>query len=184
MVSITTTTKDLLNILKQLKAGIKGKTPKAMATTCEITVTDGKATFAVPGAIFTLECSTIGTCKAVLPFLHFFQVIKDLQVKDLEIIINKNDIKIHNVSFNIRTTFFETDRILRTIHLPINYKDKDILTLPKQGYTEEEIIFNKMLIKLEQAEERLISNISKAHKILKEYGVPYEVIEKVAKESV
>jgi hypothetical protein len=181
MVSIKTTTKDLLNTLKLVKGAVRGKGVKALATTCEITVTDGKATFAVPGAIFTLVCSTKGTCKAVVPFLYFFQIVKDLTLNEIEIIINKNDMKIHNLTFNVKTFFFETDRILRTIHLPINYTDKDLLLLSKQGYTEEEIIFNKVLIQIERAEENLENNIMKAYKLLKQYGVPYEIIEKTVK---
>jgi|ERR1017187_10331322 hypothetical protein len=102
MVSIKTTTKDLLNTLMFVKSAVRGKSKKAFATTCEITVTDGKATFAVPGAVFTLECTTIGTCKAVVPFLYFLQIVKDLNIKDVEISINKNDLKIHNLTINIK----------------------------------------------------------------------------------
>ncbi len=184
MVTIKTPTKDLLGILKLVKGAVQGKSAKAIATSCEITVTDGKATFAVPGAIFTLECITQSTCKAVVPFLYFYQVIKDLRIDDVELQINRYDIKIQNLSFNIQTTFFETDRILRTIHLPINYTDRDLLLLTKQGYTDEELIFNKLLIPIERAEENLGINIEKAFKFLKQYRIPFEDLEKLVVKNI
>ena len=184
MVTIKTPTKALFEHLKKLKVAIRGNGPKAMATTCEITVIDGKAIFAVPGAIFTLECETKSTCKAVVPFLHFMQIIRDTHIPMLEIQISKDEMQIHNLKLNIRTTFFETDRILRTIHLPINYTDRDLLLLTKQGYTDEELIFNKLLIPIEHAEENLKNNIDKAFAKLKQYKIPFEELEELVKRNL
>src|ERR1035438_4764020 len=125
-VIIKTKTKDLLQILKMVKGAVRGKSARSLSTTLEITVTDGKITLAVPGAIFTLECTTQGTCKATIPFNHFMQIVKDSKGADFEIIITKGEVKIQAITIKGKTTFFATDRILRTIHLPINYTDGDL----------------------------------------------------------
>jgi|ERR1017187_3122180 hypothetical protein len=178
-VIIKTKTKDLLQVLKMVKGAVRGKSVKALSTTCEITVTDGKATFAVPGAIFTLECITEGTCKATIPFNHFMQIIQDTKVSDFEIIITKGNMKIGNVTIHAQTTFFATDRILRTIHLPINYTDGDLLRLSEEGYTWEELKFNKLTAQIHQAEENLQSNIIQAYKKIKQYGITHDELEKM-----
>jgi len=45
--------------------------------------------------------------------------------------------------------------VLRTIILPNNYSDLDLLLLKNEGYTEEELKFNNLLGVIEQAERRV-----------------------------
>jgi hypothetical protein len=151
MIIITAKTKELFQTLKYLKVAV-GRSKKNNNVFCEITVTDGKLTFAVPGAIFPMVCITQGTCKTAVLFLHFFQIVKDLKVKDVKIIITKDSIQIQNVTISANSTFFENDKILRTIQLPMNYNDADLLKLLNEGYTMEELEFNNLTFKIYQAE--------------------------------
>jgi len=105
MVTIKVKTKELKETLKLLKGAMPGKRGKNFATTCEITVTDGNAAFAVPGAVFPLPCTTQGTCKATVPFLHFSMIVKDLIPKETEISISEGSIKINTVTISAKTTF-------------------------------------------------------------------------------
>lgn len=153
MVTITANTKLLCKTLKSVNVAVHGNSPNALSTACEITVTDGKATFAVPGAVFPLVCITKGTCKAIVTFIHFYSIILDNTKANTEITITNSTMQIGLVSIDAKTTFFETDKILRTIHLPINYTDEDLLRLSSEGYTKEELDFNNLSAKIQQAEE-------------------------------
>ncbi len=176
MVTFTANRAKLVQTLKQVNAAIGKTNAKKLATTGELTVIDGKVTFAIPGAIFTLECITQGTCKATFLFVHFSQIITDSKPTETEVIITDGKIKINSVTISAKTTFFETDRILRTIHLPMNYTDADLLRLTTQGYTWEELDFNKLIPSITIAEEKLKTNINQAFRCLKQYGITHEML--------
>ena len=181
MVTFKTNTKDLLQTLKQVKGAVHGKGAKARATTCEITVIDNKASFAVPGAVFSLPCSTQGTCKATVPFLHFVEIIKSTQTPETEITITEDNLKAGIVTIRAKTIFFRDDLVLRTIDLPINYTEGDLLRLvASTRYTEKELEFNKLVSKIDRAQDSLKDNLFAAYKHLKQYGVTYEELEELA----
>ena len=181
MVRVNTTKKELLDTLKLVKRAIRGRSAQALATTGEITVIAGEISITVPGAIFSLRCKTEGTCKATLRFLHFMQIIKDLRSDQVELIIKKDSMQIDTLSFPVQTTFFENDSILRSIDLPINFTEADILKLESKGYTWEEIEFNKLDAQVELAEENLRKNLSEACSKLQVYGVTYEQLEEIVR---
>jgi hypothetical protein len=191
MVTIRSNTKALLELLKKTSVAVTARNPKsrrsnmrnkqALRETMEITVTDGKATFAVPGAMFMLDCITYSTCKASISYLHFYDIVKTSKEKVTEIIIKEGEMKIGDVAVAIQSTFFETDRILRTIHLPINYTDADLLRLSKdERYTQEELNINKLTVPIIHAEKNWENNLMAAYKQLKVYGVTYEELEELA----
>jgi hypothetical protein len=160
MVTFTAKKSKLLNTLKLVKVAIGKRSAKNITAVGELTVIDGKVTFALPGAIFNLNCSTNGTCKATFLFGHFRQIIIDSKAIETKVTITEGTIKINSVVMSAKTTFFENDRILRTIDLPMNYTDADLLQLTKQGYTYEELDFNKLLPAINAAEEKLKSNLN------------------------
>lgn len=184
MVTFKANRMNLLQTLKSVKVAVRGKRANTLTATCEITITDGKAAFAVPGAVFSAEGITQGACKATVPFLHFMQIIKDSTAAITEISITEGSVQINTVTLSAQTTFFETDRILRTIQLPINFTDADILRLPTGGYTWEELAFNKLKDKIYKAEEKLEENIMQAYIMLKQYGVTYEALGKFVKSNL
>ena len=171
MVTISTTKKDLLQTLKYLKIALKSSSFKDNNVVCEITITKSKATFAVPGAIFSLICDTKGVAKVTLPFIHLFEIIKSFSTTIIDITIEKDLFKIGTFSFPVKTTFIEDDSILRTIALPLNFTDIDILLLQKKGYTDEELAFNDTDSKIDDAVKRMNNNIEVAYNVLKFYGV-------------
>lgn len=180
MVTISVKTKDLTQTLKYIKVAV-GRSKKNNDIFCEITVTDGKVKFAVPGAIFPVECITQGTCKTAVHFLHFYRIIKDLKIKEVKIIITKDNIQIHNVTISANTTFFENDKILRTIQLPMNYNDTDLLRLLNEGYTKEELEFNKLTSKIKIIIENMRNESMSSELELKDYGISEKMIEDIMK---
>jgi hypothetical protein len=87
--------------------------------------------------------------------------------------------QINTLTINAQTTFFEDDTILRSIKLPVNYTDAFLLKLENQGYTEEELTFNRMGTKILMAKRRKISNIQNALYYLETYGINYAELEKI-----
>ncbi|MBN4049736.1 hypothetical protein JYT36_00750 [Bacteroidales bacterium AH-315-N07] len=183
-VIIRTKTKELFQILQQVKAAVRGRSSKTLATTCEITVTDGKITFAVPGAVFSLECSTQGTCKATVPFLHFMRIVKDSKQEETEMIVRVGKLQLNSITLSAKTTFFENDKILRTIQLPMNCTEVQLLRLKMKGYTEEELNFNGLVLLIDKANENLNEILLDTYKKLKQYGITYEELEKMVKEKL
>jgi len=151
-------------------------------TVIELTVTNGLLTLAVPGSIVSKQCTTVGTCKATLRYNYFFQLIEDCTHKLISIEIKEGEININGVRKIVNTTFFENDSILRTINLPVNYRDIDLLRMPHEGFTIEELRFNLLALPLMKAEKKLKDNIEMAYSKLFEYGVTEEdIIELVEK---
>lgn len=151
-------------------------------TVLELTVTDGVLALAVPGAVLRIEGTTSGTCKATIRYFYFLQMIEDSAHKTIEIEITQGEININGVRKNISTTFFENDSILRTINLPANYRVIDLLRLPSEGFTIEELQFNVLDIPLQNAKMMLKGNIERSYANLSDYGVTKEdIIELVEK---
>jgi hypothetical protein len=182
VVVIRSNSKTLLALLKQVSVAAKSRNKKMMKETCEITVTDGKATFAIPGAIFTLDCITYQTCKASISFFHLYDIVRTTKDKVTEIIIKEGEINVAGIGVSAKTTFFETDRILRTVQLPINYTEADLLRMVKDDlYTWEELNFNKLAAPIYNAEKGLENSIKAAYKRLKQYGVSLVELEELTK---
>lgn len=184
IVMVRANTKKMIQTLRFVKVAIGKPTDKNMAKSAEITVTDGKFTIAAPGAIFYLKCITHGTCKASVKFLHFLQIIKDLKSEETDITITEGNIKINGVTIPVKTTFFEDDNILRTIDLPLNYTEADLIRISHSGYTYEELEFNNLTSKIEVAKENLDDNTFKAYSLLKQYGVDYTELKTMVHEKL
>lgn len=142
MVHIIVQKEEILKTLKHLKAVIKGRSKRALRTICEGTITDGKITFAVPGSIFSLSCQTHGVAKFTLQFIPFYKFIRTYQSPVIKLIVGYNEIYIDSLTIKAKTCFMKEDKILKTVRLPYNYTDQDILSLPLQGFTWEELEFN------------------------------------------
>ena len=158
------------SVLKLIKAGL-GRGKRSKTVTCELTFKDNKIEVAVPGAKFNIESAGIGAAKVSLPFFYLYDIIEKSSKQLLEISIEKDQMTINSLTIGVSTTFFEDDRILRTINIPLNYSDKDLLLLKKGRYTHEELEFNKLISKIEVAEINLEKNLEKAYQILKPYGL-------------
>jgi hypothetical protein len=170
MVSFKVKKKEITEILKMMSSALtKGKQKASVAV--EITVKDGRIELVVPGAKFFNNCSTSGSCKVSILFDYLQNIVNTSKEEEIEFLIEENLIKTGSLEIGAKTTFFEDDRVLRSIALPINYKITNILRLPQMGYTPEEIAFNNLTGKLNEAKEELEKKIEKAAGLLKIYGV-------------
>lgn len=160
-----------LKELKTISKALGKKSKYNLGTVLELTITDNLLTLVIPGIKLQVPCTTNSTAKASLGFYYFIDIIESSAFKVIECQFHDNEMKIGTTSFKVQTTFFETDSILRSIKLPINYTDYHVLQLEYKGYTLEELQFNQLEFKLHHAKKSLQYNLEKAHDILRYYGV-------------
>ncbi|HPT21879.1 MAG TPA: hypothetical protein PLR88_08040 [Bacteroidales bacterium] len=170
MIKVKILKSDMLSTLKLIKAGLKSRGKKAKTTTCELTITDDKLTVTVPGASFFVKCRVNGAAKATMPFWYLFDIVQKYQSEPMEIIIARDQIGFGDLFIGADTTFINNDRILKSIDLPINYMELDLLKLDLNKYTPEELEFNKLTKKIENARKNLESAINEVYQKLKIYG--------------
>lgn len=166
----------LLNTLKELTK-VLSKVSKSKFASLEMTVTDGKLTLVIPGSKYILECETKGTAKGTITLSYFLDIIKTQRPPLITCKFTDETIEIMGLFIKIQTTFFESDKILRSIKMPINYTDWHLLRLENEGYTPEELEFNKLDYQVYCAKRTLRLNILKTVSLLEVYGISKKEIE-------
>ena len=139
---MTCKTCDLLEVLKFLKRVVP-KTVIGKLYCCEITIKTNEVIFVAIGVTRILYCHAAGPAKVSIPFLYLYDIVKRIRTFSTEIVIGEGVITISKVTVNAKTFFFKDDTILRSVNLPINYSENDILRLPEK-HTSEELAFNNL----------------------------------------
>ena len=168
-------TKDLREIIKFLKAGLK-KTWMEERPYCEITIKTNEVEFAVEGAKKTLYCKALGPGRITISFAYFLHLVQDRPRVQTKISVGDDFMTINETTITVTTWFFEDDSILRSIDLPVNYGIADVLRLPFQ-YTEQEIEFNKLDAEYMNACVTLNYDTKQITRRLKKYGISKDVVE-------
>lgn len=169
----------LLKTLKEI-TGVLGRiSKKNKLIVLEITITDDKLTLVIPGAKHILDCETTNTVKATINLFYFLNIINSQKGTKIHCRLTEGTIEIMGLFIDVQTTFFETDRILRSIKMPLNYTDWHLLRLKKDGFTDEEIDFNKLTYQVYCAKRRLEYNILSAIDLLRVYGIKEKEIEEI-----
>lgn len=177
-------TKVLKQTLAKMKVALKSTALDKRTVYCEITITDGKITLTSPGVTYTVDAQTKGMAKVALPYLYLINILKDHKAVDIDASVTNNWLKLGSVKVAAKTTFMTSDHILRSVNLPLNYNEADLLKMPDQGFTPEEMQFNSLETKFANAKNKLGENILKAYKVLKVYGFTYEEIETLVNQKV
>jgi hypothetical protein len=174
----------LLTALKAMKKITGRESKKNKQIMIEFTITDNKLKLVIPGNIVFLDCITTSTVKAFVPFYYFYDIIESEKKDSICVTITNEIMQINNLTINAPTTFFDDDSILRSIKLPVNYTDAFLLKLEHQGYTNEELLFNRMEYKIEMAKRRKLSNLNNALNFLETYGIKFTDLEKIVNEKL
>lgn len=163
---------DLLRILTQLNKLVKSA--KKQQTTLEITLTKDNITFNIPGAQLNLMAHTKGSAKLSMRLAYILDIVQTLRDEVVIADIKENQLIISNKTFTVLTTFFENDEILRSIDLPLNYKDIDLAKLSvSDKYTKNELDFNNLLSDAERINIEITDDTKKVYSILSKYGFSY-----------
>lgn len=168
--------RQLLNALKQLQK--IEKAGKKKDSTLEVTIFDGYIRLVIPGIELNVQAFTKGSAKFTLRLWYFTDIVNAEKDSELHFTLTENQLNLRGFSFNVLTTFFENDRILRSINLPVNYKYLDIVRLYlSEKYTTEEIVFNNLEKEVIDAINKLNADIDKITSTMRKYGFTRENIE-------
>lgn len=173
----------LQKILKQLRAGAFPK-KRVIKERCEVTVTDNLITLKTPWAQFSLEAETMGTARASFPLNGAHDILATYKEASITITLLEDRVRFQNFNFSANTCFFEDDKILRSIVLPVNNSEGDILRLLDGRYTPEELKFNQLWTQAVSTEERFKSALYAAYLKLKPYGINNDELESFVKSKV
>jgi len=169
---------ELLVVLKQLQK--LEKTVRKKLSTIEVTIIDDHIQMAIPGVQLQINAATKGSAKFTVRLWYLADIIKAEKDASLDFELLDNQLKLRVFTFPVLTTFFETDRILRTINLPVNYTDMDLVKLCLSGkFTDEEISFNKLDKIATEAMQKTKADISKIFFLMKKYGFNKKEIEEL-----
>lgn len=155
-----------------------------ISTRIEITVLDGQIKLVGNGFTLTIESLTTGTCKLVVPVLHWFEMVKMTTTPRIKVVVTDGEAMVGKVSVKVQTTFFETDKILRSILLPANPKPIDFWKLQFQGYTTEEILFNRLIVDIELANKELNKSIRQAAKLFTGFRISEEELREMVLQKI
>ena len=169
---------ELLNVLKQMQR--VEKSAKKKLSTLEVTIIDNYLQLAIPGIQLNINAATKGSAKFTVRLWYFADIIKSEQDNTLHFEVTENRLNLRTLSFPVLTTFFETDSILRSINLPLNYTDMDLAKLLlSDKYTEEEIVFNNLDKEAVKTMRKVKADISKISLMMKTYGFKRKEVEQL-----
>ncbi len=168
-------TKDLRQLLKFLKAGLK-KTWMNDRPYCEITIKTNEVQFAVEGARKSLFCKADGPGRVTISFAYFLHLVNDRPRVQTKVAIGDDFMIMNETTVVVTTWFFQDDSILRSFDLPVNYGITDVLRL-SQRYTEQEIEFNKLQTEFKSAFSTLANDTKLTVRRLKKYGISKDDVE-------
>jgi hypothetical protein len=184
MISFKCRTKLLKDTLMALKKVHKRRQFAQIYENCEITLTDGYVKLAIPGAICGFKCETKGTAKASLAYSKLYSIVDHHGWEDLRVEFYDESLRFGVVQIKAKTVFFTDDKVLRTIVLPNNYTDLDLLLLKNEGYTKEELEFNNLSHLIDMAERKVYYNLRRASLYLRDYGLMPKDIKKLVTEKL
>ncbi len=174
---------NLNKVFRQLKAGAFPK-KRLESARCEATIIDNQIIFNTPWAQFSLEAETISTAKATFPVLRVSNAINTFKNLTISITVTEGRIQFESLSVSSSTCFIENDKILRSVVLPVNNSEADLVRLLNGRYTKEELVFNKLWAQAVAAETRFNEAINSAYLRLKKYDIEYDDLEKFVKEKM
>ena len=168
--------RQLLNSLKKLQQIEKSGRKKD--STLEVTIYDGYLQLVIPGIHLIVQARTEDSAKFTIRLWYFANLVNAEKDNELHFGLLENQLKLRGFTFEVQTTFFEKDNILRSIDLPVNYTFIDIARLYlSEKYTTDEIIFNNLDQEVVDAINKLKTDIDKATSIMRKYGCTTEEVE-------
>lgn len=177
-VSFRVSKNELLKVLKQMLR--VEKSAKKKLSTLEVTIIDNYLQLAIPGIQLNINAATKGSAKFTVRLWYFADIIKAEQDNTLHFDLTENRLSLRTLSFPVMTTFFETDSILRSINLPVNYSDTDLAKLLLSNkYTDEEIVFNNLDKEAVKTMRKVKADISKIFLMIKNYGFNRKEVEEL-----
>ncbi len=174
----------LENQLKKIKPDGRRKKKVINQLVLEVSLTTDLMTLTVPGFHLDLEVQGTGAGKVSTGLLHFIHIVENLPDGTFILQLLDGEIRVNDKYIQADVWLYQNDSILRKINLPVNYSELQLLRLPILGYTDDELYFNKLSVKVDIAQKHLERNISEAADILDQYGIGRKELSAFIKERV
>jgi hypothetical protein len=175
--------KELLDVLSKFKK--LEKTSRKKTSTLEITIIDGRLRLIIPGVELLISATTTRAAKFTMSLLYFAEIAKTESDDILNFTLEEGELKLRGFAWRVPTTFFENDRILRSISLPMNYTHLDIARLwVSDKYTTEEIEFNNLTSDVIEGINKLKADIDRTSSILRKYGFTRNEVQQIFSEKL
>ncbi|MCL6261466.1 hypothetical protein M3O96_20370 [Aquiflexum sp. TKW24L] len=171
MVIFEIDTRQAKKVFEEIQKLMKVSKTWKLTSSIEITVLDGKIQLVGQGFVKEMPALTTGSCKLVVRALYWFDLVDMTQDKIFKVVVTDGEAMVRTVTVPVQTTFFETDRILRSIPLPANPESIDYWKLEYQGYTLDELQFNNVATKIPKAKKEFEACIRKAALILHPFRI-------------
>lgn len=174
----TVSKRELHSALKRILnvVGVAGR----LRSFLEVTIYEKHLELQVPGVSIKVPAKTNGSAKFSTLLLFMEDIVKNEKDLMLDFQLLEGELKIRTSTFLVQTTFFESDRILRSIELPVNYDFVDLMKLHLSGkYTEEEIKFNHLDKDLKKAITKTKREITHLARVLSKYGFQEKEVEEL-----
>lgn len=171
MVIFEVNTKEAQQTFQEIKKILSTSKLWKITTRVEITVKDGQIQLVGLGFTKVISSLTTGSCKLVIPVFHWFELVKMATQPTIKVVVSEGEAMVGKVSVKVLTTFFETDKILKSITLPVNPKPIDFWKLQYQGYTKEELEFNQVIAQIDLANKELERAFKKASPLFTGFGI-------------
>jgi len=175
-------TSELHDVMRFLSRAVP-RNKKGLLHGCEITIKTNEVIFVSIGATKVLYCNSTGPVKVSIPFLYFYDIVKNIKSYNTQISIGEGLMTLGNLTVKVSTCFFNDDSILRSIDLPINYAIVDIIRL-SDHYTPEEIEFNKLDVMIKRAYAEIEKDINLTYRKLMKYGVSIDDLRKIVHQRI
>lgn len=170
---------DLKKSLNQMKVAYKGRGILERAVWCEVMANNNEVVINVPGISLKIPTEVRGGIKFTIPFTRLQQIVKLTNKSEITFLASEGNVQIDSTTFIVPTVFFKNLTPPRSIKLPINYSQRELIQI-SDGYTSEELDFNNITPLIIEAKEELARSINLAQKHLNMYGVTFNDLSQLA----
>jgi hypothetical protein len=168
-IKISCNKKDLLNALKHFNPVLPGGKLKRFVM-LEINVKINVIELNTIGATFSIPSKTESVAKVTIPLSHFFRIVKDSSNKIFNATFENGKMNFGPGELNAPAIQITHPENISKIILPINYNERDLIRL-RIRYTDEELLFNDLLDKVQTAIGSKEARIKSAIRQLQPLGV-------------
>jgi len=176
--TFTVRASQLLPVIRQFQR--LERTARKRESVMEGTILDHFLELSIPGVRLRIPAATTGRAKFSIRLWHFAGWVKAEADEDLHFTLEDSSLRLRGITIGVPTTFFDHDRILRGVQLPLNYTYKDLARLYLSGkYTTEELLFHHLDDEAVAALRRIREDVEKIVLLLKDYGFQRPEVERL-----
>ena len=137
----------------------------------QLTVMDGQIEISGPGFVVHLPAETTGNVRISMSAMKWDMLVKDYHRDKFEAVVSPGEVMIGSTTMNVTTLFFDKEKPFRSISIPANPKSLEIIKLAYGDYSDDELQYNDIDWKIDEAEIEFKSAVEHCGRILAKHGI-------------